>query len=681
MEQIHAETQSCEGGVEAKESAFHLAPALWGAALLCCASMAALGAAIYWQVLPIPAHWAALLACGIGSVASIFSALWCQGHLSRSLQRKHEYEGVEQRLNSLSAQVQATDAWLRQRQATLINLHTQLARQSASAIEQLRAVNKRQAMQQDRTQQFLEDMPPLLDGLQTQREALAGLDFKRFEHVFDTMEHAAALQSDLASALEEVTQNAASAGASLTHTASQVKADSATFGRAAVHSVAGIVAATGPVEDAAIAVARASDTLEASVSGFEGERKGLMDGLSDGIASLGGFAEDAQSALRAAAVPVEAAANTAARASAALEASAKGFEEQHKGLLVGLEEEIAALGGIAGDAHSILGAAAAEIGPAAKTILEDRTAGLARASETHARTIDAAAQAVTSFQGGIDSAHAALADTAALATDLRSHKDDALKALEAQVLAASKTHDALEKAAKPARQKLGALAALETSSFAGLVEHVSGLARELDAMREKETLLLNDLGVRLAGLEAGLADDVSSAASKAMRAPLRALKDQIAQHNGAVLADLKQMRTAHIQPIKRSIRALPEALAAAVLPPLHASTQALQTQLREISERPDPNMEAVPQLAEITAPPLDLAAASVAERLAHALSDMQAIEEDVAGLATAALSAPEDAAASDAFKHVLGESEQALRSWGGSLDNVTTAIAIARDAS
>ncbi|MEM7571099.1 MAG: hypothetical protein AAF337_15015, partial [Pseudomonadota bacterium] len=69
-----------------------------------------------------------------------------------------------------------------------------------------------------------------------------------------------------------------------------------------------------------------------------------------------------------------------------------------------------------------------------------------------------------------------------------------------------------------------------------------------------------------------------------------------------------------------------------------------------------------------------------AQRLSATLAAMDGIDQELSGLAAAAMAAPEHAQASPAFVQSLHDAEQALAAWTRKTENVATALALAKDA-
>lgn len=170
-------------------------------------------------------------------------------------------------------------------------------------------------------------------------------------------------------------------------------------------------------------------------------------------------------------------------------------------------------------------------------------------------------------------------------------------------------------------------------------------------------------------------------AAAGVKSQLKKLGQETTGQNEGLKSDLKHLRANQIQSLKLGIKSVPDAVTQQITPRIEAHLEALHARLDTALERLPAPVEALSIVEPDAEPPQEDVAATLGERLKAALAAMDEIEADVTGFAAAALAAPDAAAASDIFVRTLEDAESVLTGWGNKLDNVATAVALARDAS
>lgn len=179
--------------------------------------------------------------------------------------------------------------------------------------------------------------------------------------------------------------------------------------------------------------------------------------------------------------------------------------------------------------------------------------------------------------------------------------------------------------------------------------------------------------------EVSQASAATARSQKALKTQVVRASDQSSEHFAILNAAVKDLRSTQMQSLKHALKSLPQSVAEQLGPQIETTQdtligrlEALQMQVDAITAPESAPEDQEPELTEV--------AMDLSQRLQAALSAMEQIEAEVTGLASAALAAPDDAGASDVFSQSLAKADDVLIAWGNRLDNVATAIALARDA-
>lgn len=774
-----------------KKSSVSWAWPIWAGCLGCFFAVTVIAIEHFFGLLEIPAELVTVGAIGLASLCSISCLLWFYVAVQRPIQR-HErnaasiledtsapqrpvrrglgcvLQGATQvmraqiidvsdadlaegahrvrlrfqgdaadRLEALASSVEASDTWLRNRQATLTTLHTQLAQQVVDAAQDVKGLAQEQRGQQAQIQAFMGQANQALNSLHKQIATWSSVDPKETTAAQKRLELNAEALTDATAALLNTADMTQSAADQLRLAARQADDASQEVSTVALESTQAISALTAHMERAGEKVDASAVHLEGLVSTGRAAVVRTLKGVMDGTADL-----------------------QTARRDLTAQSTAFGTHAQ---MLTDMREEMQEF---LKDARQDVGDAARGIGAAASAAIERSTLDLARTCKAQtdviAREVSALGQAgevladarqaaaiFTEHMPGLkDQAGKALA---AFEGQLAAHHDllEPLNARSSSIQAKMDTFSAFDgaeaastlKQLKRLTQHISALkgpqempqidALLQRFEHleAGVLDHMKGVqdatletaARTQDgfaqiqeavtAHREIAPATLNaikemlDTAIDSAGLvglsalvsqseqgvtaqvEGALADMAAEQADarKALKAQLRSLSQRLLERNDGIVLQLKHMRSGHLQSLKQSIRALPDAVSGQVASALSSDVKALHKQLElAITDAlAAPDLERLPQASdshELQTPDFDMAAADLGERLQRALCAMDQIEEEVTALAAAALAAPQNAAHNEAFTETLGRADQVLEDWGSKLENVATAIALARDA-
>jgi len=179
---------------------------------------------------------------------------------------------------------------------------------------------------------------------------------------------------------------------------------------------------------------------------------------------------------------------------------------------------------------------------------------------------------------------------------------------------------------------------------------------------------------------------LASQISKVMRTQMRGLSADLADQYKKMNETLKHLKSNQIQSLKTALRKVPASVVEDIAPALSSHTKAVEdqisdliTQFKEASQAAVVEQAAAEDHAADTPAP-DAAMLDLSERLTRALETMNGIEEEVTALTVAALAAPDCAAQNEDFRAAIVNADAALSSWSDKLGNITTALAMARDA-
>jgi hypothetical protein len=128
--------------------------------------------------------------------------------------------------------------------------------------------------------------------------------------------------------------------------------------------------------------------------------------------------------------------------------------------------------------------------------------------------------------------------------------------------------------------------------------------------------------------------------------------------------------------MEERLAASPNAMADLVAAGLRTELKSLRKNLQQLSADVQEHTTA----PNVASPQPDDSGMSLDARVAHALLIISAVEEQATSVAAQALAAPQDFAGSPELKATLDRTEQALSGWTDRLNNVATAVAMARDA-
>ncbi|MEM6833491.1 MAG: hypothetical protein ACFBZ9_12715 [Sphingomonadales bacterium] len=167
---------------------------------------------------------------------------------------------------------------------------------------------------------------------------------------------------------------------------------------------------------------------------------------------------------------------------------------------------------------------------------------------------------------------------------------------------------------------------------------------------------------------------------KSLRSLLRKTADKIAKSQDGLSDEVRQLRANQIQALKQIIRAIPSNVLAEIHPILEGEIKTVREAVLALPSAVDTAADVPDTPAEPEQENPDALLATLSERLRGALDTMNEIESEVTALAVAALAAPERASDSTDFTEMLIAAESALSNWHSGLENISTAIALARDA-
>ncbi|MEM8799270.1 MAG: hypothetical protein AAGF15_04240 [Pseudomonadota bacterium] len=230
----------------------------------------------------------------------------------------------------------------------------------------------------------------------------------------------------------------------------------------------------------------------------------------------------------------------------------------------------------------------------------------------------------------------------------------------------------LTKSIAPLEQGIGEL----KTQVATLGDIANDRSPEIDALSERLDERLEGLANRLEIVAE--ASSKGPAATSALRQQIRQLGQQVGQQGEEMRGTLKELRSQHLQSLKSRVRQMPEETLKLVLPTIEEGFADIKDAMQDLFT--SPAIENPDQASETAIEPLDTTALSIGERLAQTMAAMDAIEEELTGLAAAALAAPEAAGKSQTVMDMIADAEKVLTQWTGKLNNTATAIAIAKDA-
>ncbi|MEM6682038.1 MAG: hypothetical protein AAF607_07330 [Pseudomonadota bacterium] len=239
-----------------------------------------------------------------------------------------------------------------------------------------------------------------------------------------------------------------------------------------------------------------------------------------------------------------------------------------------------------------------------------------------------------------------------------------------------------------------------SDAYAPLLNQVSALNAGLDDIRARQDNadIKSDIAAAASAMIEAFEQHVTELLSQHRQLQIeqvqtrKTLKSQVRQseqdtcaHLANVASDIKHIRANQLQVLKQTLRQLPEAVKDVVHSELAAQALAQKVDidaaveaLRVMPETDVPETVDLEDAAPAAEP--DAIMRDVSTRLADALAQMEAIETEATGLAAAALTAPENAQDSEALQCALRDAERTISAWGEKLSNISTAIALARDA-
>lgn len=640
------------------------------------------------------------------------------------------------RLEALASSVEASDQWLRQRQSTLTQLFTQVATQAASAAQDVQALAQAQRTQQGDVSRCIDETALAVKGLNTLVHQWREVDFKAANDTHKRMEINADALTDATAMLLNQADHARSAADTLNQAARQVDH--------ARNDFSGVLqSGTQTFKDGAQQLRAAGEEVTeaaAQVGTFvAGGRQAIVRSLK-AILQSKAACEQAGSALAGETQSLSAQATALARAGGEVEAISAALHQdiqQAAQQMAGdarsaVDEQMKTLSQASAEHAQILARETQSIADFSDTIAMARSTLQPMASALSALPSDAA-EAIADFQAELarlrermDPAEQAAGAIAALKIDEIGEALDGIKAF-AQALPdlhaalASPQNEAVLSRLEDAQSALMAqLEEAKAETLSAVTAAHSGMGAALEVIDTQvrkpgvdqaqiagavlaalEQRGLSDLKGQLAALETQLIDQLSGAAQAmtaaqadaagsqsearaALKAQLRKLSQDIYKQHRDVLAQLKHMRSSQFQTLKHAVRAVPQAVSVQLEDGLAQDVKSMQMRLETLitealAEQSPAGGPAVCLERAYEREPADQAD-DLAGRLTAALETMEQIDAEVTALATAALAAPDMAGQSDAFNATLKAAETALNSWGGTLENVSTALALACDA-
>jgi hypothetical protein len=629
------------------------------------------------------------------------------------------------RLEALAKSVEASDQWLRQRQGTLTALFTQVATQAASAAQDVQSLAQDQRNQQHDVSRCIDETGLAVKGLKALVHQWRDVDFKAAADAQKRLEINADALTDATAILLSHADNAGGATELLKQAARHIDHARGEFsgmmqsGRQSVEEAAQqLRAASGDVSEAA-----------GQVSGFvTGGRQAIVRSLKTMLQSKAAL-EEAGGDFAAQTQSLSAQANALSRAGDDVQsfmgtlrqdiqqvASHLGDEARDA-----IEGQMQALAQASADHAAILAHESQSLRDFSDTIAMARSALQAMASalpnlEGDAdKAIQEFAAQLAPIQARLAPAQEALQSIAALEFE---DAEDALSALKGFANAlpdiqkelltdqSSAILPRLETAQAALLAQLEETRAEAQDGFAASQSNIAAIMHAIETAEPQpgieisdikdgvataiEALGLGGLEAQLRTLETQLCEKIDAQSGQhgegraALKAQLRKLSQDILKQNSDILGQLKHMRASQLQTLKHSVRAVPQAVSDQLEGGLGQDVKSMQARLEglitdALAEQRNP-ANALPALESAYDVGPEGGAKDLAGRLAAALETMEQIEAEVTALATAALAAPETARQSEAFEDTLRAAETALNAWGDGLENVATAIALARDA-
>lgn len=636
------------------------------------------------------------------------------------------------RLEALASSVEASEHWLRQRQGTLTELFTQVAAQAASAAQDVQGLAQAQRMQQGDVSRCIDETSLAVKGLKTLVHQWRDVDFKAAADAQKRLEINADALTDATAMLLSHADNARGATEILNQAARHVDHARGEFSgimqsgtQSFEEAVQQLRAASGDVTEAAgqvstfvtggrQAIVRSLKTLLQSKAALEkaggdfAAETQLLSAQVDALSRAGGDVESFMGTLRREVQQVAAQLGDEARN--AIEGQMQALSQastDHAAILAQESQSLTDFSDTIAMARSALEAMARALpaleGEAAKTIQD--FADQLSPMQARLAPLEATLQSIAAleFDDAADALSALKEFTNALPDiqkELLSPQSSAilprLETMQAALLAQleetrTQTQDALAASQSNIGQVINAIEAIEPQPGFEISDIKDGVAAAIQAqglsgmeaqLRTLETQLCEKLEATIDAQRASSGQQGEGRA--ALKAQLRKLSQDILKQNGDILGQLKHMRASQLQTLKQSVRAVPQAVSEQLEDGFRQDVKSMQVRLEGLITE-----ALAEQKTAANTPPLvegecavepDAAAEDLAGRLAAALETMEQIEAEVTALATAALAAPDTAGQTKAFSDTLKAAETALNAWGGGLENVATAIALARDA-
>lgn len=570
-----------------------------------------------------------------------------------------------------------------ERQDALADLHQKAVQTAMLAAQEVQALSEAQRAQQTSMEAFVNAAGPTMEGLEQQATRWGALETRRIEALEQCLSTLAQGTNGVLTALLSSAERADEITAQMGRATQRLDAGTANFSAAITRNTAHMTLTNAQAaqagKDAAAMLEQFNALMAGGRSAFISGLKVLVEGKASmakatgTITSAAAHLHNETDAFKASAEEQVASAVSAIREDvrAMFENSAQDLEQASKAHAATIAREVAALSGysdVLGDARQ-----------AANALTSTATDIQARAKEAYT-ALDQHLQSQRDVLAPLhDMAGPLTASMEALAALEGGRVDTALMTLEQVTLALTTAKDTqttpqfkvLEAQLKTLEDVLVSQMLQGERNIAASVTALGAQSGQFHATLKTGLDAVGQIHLENAGTQAG--------ANKDLRGQLRKLSDQLSAQKHDLQADIKYLRANQLQSLKHTIRALPTAVAGQLEPALAKDAQRLQDTLEvlvaDALAQQQSRLNAGPPLLEIDQPALDLG-----ERLALALADMSAIEEDVTALATAALAVPSSARDAQAFQHTILNAEQALSTWGGKLENVATAIAIARDA-